>query len=192
MQKHHILNNQFLNLSFQEKINKSYFGWCSYLLSMYFSKKLYKNLKNDFTYFKGYMNIPELLFYLAIAFLFITNIVLFPVYAFILKIYWKYRYIKTLKNSQAPITDMIVYDPVNTINNGVKIIKIINEQTTQETTYYKVLLETKEICTLSKENILFEKELINKKIALEKELRQIEFSLNLFVKKIGLDKQEGN
>lgn len=187
MSQHYILKGQFADLNFAEKIKKTYIGWCVYLLSIYVDKNFYKNLKKDFLYFRNYVTIPEILFYLCIGVLFITNIFLFPVYALFLKLYWKYRYLKTLKNSNTPNTDMMVYDPTNVYPNGVKVLKIISEHATNETIYYKVLLENKEIHTITKENLLFERDLLNKKIQLEKELEKVNYSLDMFTKKLTYD-----
>lgn len=187
MSQHYILKNQFDNLTFAQKIKKSYFGWCRYLLSIYTDKKFYVSLKKDFLYFKSYISIPEVLFYFCVAFLFLSNIVLFPIYALLLKLYWKYRYLKTLKTSSTPSTDMIVFDPTNIKSNGLKVLKIISEHSTNETIYYKVLLENKEIHTITKENLLFERDLLNKKIQLEKELEKVNYSLDMFTKKLTYD-----
>lgn len=184
MNQHYIIKNQFSKLSFKDKINKSYFGWCNLLLSIYFDKKFYINLKRDFLYFKNYMNVPELLFYFGIAFLFITNIFLFPIYALLIKIYWKYRYFKTIKNSHLPQTSMLVFNQINSYPSGLKVLKIIQEHTTNETTYYKVLLENKDIQNVKKEDLLFEADLLRKKENLEKELEHINYYLDLFPKKI--------
>jgi hypothetical protein len=126
------------------------------------------------------MNVPELLFYFGIAFLFITNIFLFPIYALLIKFYWKYRYFKTIKNSHLPQTSMLVFNQTNTYPSGLKVLKIIQEHTTNETTYYKVLLENKDICNIKKEDLLFEADLLRKKENLEKELEHINYYLNLF------------
>lgn len=184
MNQHYILKGQFSDLSFADKVKKTYFGWCKYLLSIYIDKKIYKSLKDDYLYFKNYLNIPEILFYISISLLFISNIVLFPFYALLIKLYWKYRYFKILKNSNTPNTDMIIFDQTNNHLSGSKVLKILSENTTAETRYYRVLLENKEIHSISKDKILFEQDLINKKNKLEKELLKVNYSLELFTKKI--------
>lgn len=184
-----ILRNAFEEIPFSRKVKMGYFEWCLELLKVNFNKKIYKDFKYDILYYKTYfspkifMYIVLLFIYIILLFIWISNLFLFPLYAFVFKFYWSNRYSKTLKNGEAPISDIIVHSVVNPIFNGMKVIKILEEYSDGEHKSYKMLLENKEVVLLHDNDLLSKNILLIKKDKLEKELKNLEYQLTYFEQK---------
>lgn len=177
-----ILRNAFEEIPFSRKVKMGYFEWCLELLKVNFNKKIYKDFKSDILYYKTYFS-PEIFMYIVLLFIWISNLFLFPLYAFVFKFYWSNRYSKTLKNGEDPISDIIVHSVVNPIFNGMKVIKILEEHSDGEHKSYKMLLENKEVVLLHDNDLLSKNILLIKKDKLEKELKNLEYQLTYFEQK---------
>lgn len=180
MKLHYSLKNYFSSLDFSQKVRMTYLDWCSFLLNAYSDKKLYKSIKEDLLYFKGYFNLLDFFSFLLSILLIISNIVLFPIYALIFKIYWNNRYNRIVKNSDKPVSDIIVSSIEHPHLSGLYVESIISSYESNGVHYYKVVLSDKNVVTFNESQLLFKNYLLNERDQYLKKIENIEYKLSLF------------
>lgn len=170
----------FKEIPFSQKSKMSYFQWCGALASLTVSGKIFTELKVDYDYLKGYITIGSILTYIGIVLLWLSNIVLFPIYAIFLKLYWS-RNLKSIMNKgEDPLFDMMVNTPEFPELNGLKIIKILSTQDFGSYRSYSLMLSNNEIVSLNDNQILSKNVLLIERDKLLKELAKIEHKLEYF------------
>lgn len=170
----------FKDIPFSQKTKMSYFQWCGVLASLTISGKIFTELKADYDYLKGYLTIGSVLSYMGIVFLWLSNIILFPVYAVFLKLYWSRDYKLIMSKGEDPLFDMMVNTPELPELNGFQIIKILSTQDFGSYISYSVMLTNHEIVTLNDNQILSKNILLIEKDKLLKELAKIDHKLEYF------------
>lgn len=170
----------FKEIPFSQKSKMSYFQWCGVLASLTVSGKIFTELKADYDYLKGYITVGSILTYIGIVLLWLSNIVLFPIYAVLLKLYWS-RNLKSIMNKgEDPLFDMMVNTPEFPELNGLKIIKILSTQDFGSYRSYSVMLSNNEIVSLNDNQILSKNVLLIERDKLLRELAKIEHKLEYF------------
>lgn len=180
MSRHYNTSQYFSDLSFSQKANMSYLDWCIHLLSLYTDHKFYDHVKADFIYMKGYFSFGDIFYYLGLFILYIGNIILFPIFALFLKLHWSNRYEKITKESEKPMTSILVNSIENPHLNGLTVLNVLETFENNKATTYKVILKDKSIHVLDQSELIFKSDLINKKRSLEKELRSVDYQIGLF------------
>ncbi len=179
MSRNWIFHNAFEEIPFSSKVNKSYGGWCFELLKYKFSNKFYKSFKNDISYYRQNLVVKGIINFLLILF-WISSLILFPIYAGLLKLYWSKQYTDTFNQGEEPISAIMVSSVSNPIYNGLKAIKVLEEHKRNGESFYKLLLENKEIVNFSESELIFKNNLLVKKDKLEHGLKNIEHLLKSF------------
>ncbi len=180
MSQRSMFKELFKDIPFSQKSKMSYFQWCGVLASLTISGKIFTELKADYDYLKGYLTIGSALSYLGIVFLWVSNIVLFPVYAVFLKLYWSRNYKSIMSKGEDPLFDMMVNTPELPELNGLKIVKILSTQDFGSYRSYSVMLSNNEIVSLNDNQILSKNVLLIERDKLLKELAKIDYKLEYF------------
>jgi len=170
----------FKDIPFSQKSKMSYFQWCGVLVSLTISGKIFTELKADYDYLKGYLTIGSALSYLGMVLLWVSNILLFPVYAVFLKLYWSKNYKSIMSKGEDPLFDMMVNTPELPELNGLKIVKILSTQDFGSYRSYSVMLSNNEIVSLNDNQILSKNVLLIERDKLLKELAKIDHKLEYF------------
>lgn len=182
MSQRSMFKELFKDIPFSQKSKMSYFQWCGVLASLTISGKIFTELKADYDYLKGYLTIGSALSYLGIVLLWVSNIVLFPVYAVFLKLYWSRNYKSIMSKGEDPLFDMMVNTPELPELNGLKIVKILSTQDFGSYRSYSVMLSNSEIVSLNDNQILSKNVLLIERDKLLKELAKIDHKLEYFNK----------
>lgn len=182
MSQRSMFKELFKDIPFSQKSKMSYFQWCGVLASLTISGKIFTELKADYDYLKGYLTIGSVLSYLGIVLLWVSNIVLFPVYAVFLKLYWSKNYKSIMSKGEDPLFDMMVNTPELPELNGLKIVKILSTQDFGSYRSYSVMLSNSEIVSLNDNQILSKNVLLIERDKLLKELAKIDHKLEYFNK----------
>lgn len=180
MSQRSMFKELFKDIPFSQKSKMSYFQWCGVLASLTISGKIFTELKADYNYLKGYLTIGSSLSYLGLVLLWVSNIVLFPVYAVFLKLYWSRNYKSIMSKGEDPLFDMMVSTPELPELNGLKIVKILNTQDFGSYRSYSVMLSNNEIVSLNDNQILSKNVLLIERDKLLKELAKIDYKLEYF------------
>lgn len=180
MSQRSMFKELFKDIPFSQKSKMSYFQWCGVLASLTISGKIFTELKADYDYLKGYLTIGSALSYLGIVFLWVSNIVLFPVYAVFLKLYWSRNCKSIMSKGEDPLFDMMVNTPELPELNGLKIVKILSTQDFGSYRSYSVMLSNNEIVSLNDNQILSKNVLLIERDKLLKELAKIDYKLEYF------------
>lgn len=180
MSQRSMFKELFKDIPFSQKSKMSYFQWCGVLASLTISGKIFTELKADYDYLKGYLTIGSVLSYLGIVLLWVSNIVLFPVYAVFLKLYWSKNYKSIMSKGEDPLFDMMVNTPELPELNGLKIVKILSTQDFGSYRSYSVMLSNNEIVSLNDNQILSKNVLLIERDKLLKELAKIDHKLEYF------------
>lgn len=180
MSQRSMFKELFKDIPFSQKSKMSYFQWCGALASLTISGKIFTALKADYDYLKGYLTIGSALSYMGLVFLWVSNIVLFPVYAVFLKLYWSRNYKSIMLKGEDPLFDMMVNTPELPELNGLKIIKILSTQDFGSYRSYSVMLSNNEIVSLNDNQILSKNVLLIERDKLLKELAKIDYKLEYF------------
>lgn len=180
MSQRSMFKELFKDIPFSQKSKMSYFQWCGVLASLTISGKIFTELKADYDYLKGYLTIGSALSYMGIVLLWVSNIVLFPVYAVFLKIYWSKNYKSIMSKGEDPLFDMMVNTPELPELNGLKIVKILSTQDFGSYRSYSVMLSNNEIVSLNDNQILSKNVLLIERDKLLKELAKIDYKLEYF------------
>lgn len=180
MSQRSMFKELFKDIPFSQKSKMSYFQWCGVLASLTISGKIFTELKADYNYLKGYLTIGSALSYLGIVLLWVSNIVLFPVYAVFLKLYWSRNYKSIMSKGEDPLFDMMINTPELPELNGLKIVKILSTQDFGSYRSYSVMLSNNEIVSLNDNQILSKNVLLIERDKLLKELAKIDHKLEYF------------
>lgn len=180
MSQRSMFKELFKDIPFSQKSKMSYFQWCGVLASLTISGKIFTELKADYDYLKGYLTIGSVLSYLGIVLLWVSNIVLFPVYAVFLKLYWSRNYKSIMSKGEDPLFDMMINTPELPELNGLKIVKILSTQDFGSYRSYSVMLSNSEIVSLNDNQILSKNVLLIERDKLLKELAKIDHKLEYF------------
>lgn len=180
MSQRSMFKELFKDIPFSQKSKMSYFQWCGVLASLTISGKIFTELKADYNYLKGYLTIGSVLSYLGIVLLWLSNIVLFPVYAVFLKLYWSRNYKSIMSKGEDPLFDMMINTPELPELNGLKIVKILSTQDFGSYRSYSVMLSNSEIVSLNDNQILSKNVLLIERDKLLKELAKIDHKLEYF------------
>lgn len=180
MSQKSIFKKLFTDLPFSQKSKMTYIEWCGYLASLTISGRFFDELKTDFNYMRGYLTLSTVLSYMGIVLLWLSNIVLFPVYAVFFKLYWSEHYKGILSKGEDPLFDMMVNTPEMPELNGLKIIKILSTQDFGSYRSYSVVLSNSEIVSLNDNQILSKNVLLLEREKLLKELAKIDHKLEYF------------
>jgi len=180
MSQRSMFKELFKDIPFSQKSKMSYFQWCGVLASLTISGKIFTELKADYDYLKGYLTIGSALSYLGLVLLWVSNIVLFPVYAVFLKLYWSRNYKSIMSKGEDPLFDMMVNTPELPELNGLKIVKILSTQDFGSYRSYSVMLSNNEIVSLNDNQILSKNVLLIERDKLLKELAKIDYKLEYF------------
>lgn len=180
MSQRSMFKELFKDIPFSQKSKMSYFQWCGVLASLTISGKIFTELKADYDYLKGYLTIGSALSYFGIVLLWVSNIVLFPVYAVFLKLYWSRNYKSIMSKGEDPLFDMMVDTPELPELNGLKIVKILSTQDFGAYRSYSVMLTNNEIVSLNDNQILSKNLLLIERDKLLKELAKIDYKLEYF------------
>lgn len=180
MSQRSMFKELFKDIPFSQKSKMSYFQWCGVLASLTISGKIFTELKADYDYLKGYLTIGSALSYFGIVLLWVSNIVLFPVYAVFLKLYWSRNYKSIMSKGEDPLFDMMVDTPELPELNGLKIVKILSTQDFGAYRSYSVMLTNNEIVSLNDNQILSKNVLLIERDKLLKELAKIDYKLEYF------------
>lgn len=180
MSQRSMFKELFKDIPFSQKSKMSYFQWCGVLASLTISGKIFTELKADYDYLKGYLTIGSALSYMGLVLLWVSNIVLFPVYAVFLKLYWSRNYKSIMSKGEDPLFDMMVNTPELPELNGLKIVKILSTQDFGSYRSYSVMLSNNEIVSLNDNQILSKNVLLIERDKLLKELAKIDYKLEYF------------
>lgn len=180
MSQRSMFKELFKDIPFSQKSKMSYFQWCGVLVSLTISGKIFTELKADYDYLKGYLTIGSALSYLGMVLLWVSNILLFPVYAVFLKLYWSKNYKSIMSKGEDPLFDMMVNTPELPELNGLKIVKILSTQDFGSYRSYSVMLSNNEIVSLNDNQILSKNVLLIERDKLLKELAKIDHKLEYF------------
>jgi len=173
----------FKEIPFSRKSNMTYFQWCGTLASLTWSGKILTELKTDYQYLRGYFTFGSLLTYVVIVLLWLSNIVLFPIYAIFLKVYWSRNLKTVMLQGEDPLFDMMVNTPELPELNGLRIIKILHSQDFDSYKISSVMLENNEIVSLADSQILSKNVLLLEQERLTKALDKVNHKLSYFDKK---------
>lgn len=190
MKQRSIFKQLFRDIPFSQKSKMSYLDWCAELCSLTVSGKFLTELKNDYQYIKGYLTFGSVITYVGIVLLWLSNIVLFPVYAIFFKLYWSKHLKSIMSKGEDPLFDMMVNTPELPELNGLRIIKILNTQDFGSYRSYSVMLSNNEIVSLHDNQILSKNVLLIEKEKLLKALAKVEHKLEYFNQSLIENKKE--